>query len=147
MLPGGFEARGEPTRGQLAVAQVVMNRVRSTLYPDTICGVVYQGQWRRSGCQFSFTCDGRTDMPRDKGKWRQANMLAERVTKGDSWLGDIGYATHYHANYVKPRWRRQMSKIKQVGKHIFYRVKGEQIQDALSSDGGHVRGLALSSNG
>lgn len=142
-----FEARGEPTRGQLAVAQVVMNRVRSTLYPDTICGVVYQGQWRRSGCQFSFTCDGRTDMPRDKGKWRLANMLAERVTKGDSWLGDIGYATHYHANYVKPRWRRKMKKIKQVGKHIFYRVKGEQIQDALSSNGGHVRGLALSGNG
>jgi len=141
-----FEARGESARGQLAVAQVVMNRVRSTLYPDTICGVVYQGQLRRTGCQFSFTCDGRADVPRDKGKWQQANVLAKRVTKGDSWLGDIGYATHYHANYVKPRWRREMSRIKSVGKHIFYRVKGEQIKDVLSEEN-PARGLALSGSG
>ncbi|HDL17314.1 MAG TPA: cell wall hydrolase, partial [Rhizobiales bacterium] len=127
-----FEARGESKRGQLAVAQVVMNRVRSTLYPDTICGVVYQGQRRRTGCQFSFTCDGIADVPRDKVMWRQANLLARQVTKGDTWLGDIGYATNYHANYVKPRWRREMSRIKQVGKHIFYRVRAKQINDVLS---------------
>lgn len=141
-----FEARGEPTRGQLAVAQVVMNRVRSTLYPDTICGVVYQGQWRRTGCQFSFTCDGIADVPKDKNKWLLANELAARVTQGESWLGDIGYATHYHANYVKPRWRREMRRIKQVGRHIFYRVKGEQIKDVLTEES-PARGLALSGSG
>ncbi len=141
-----FEARGEPTRGQLAVAQVVMNRVRSTLYPDTICGVVYQGQLRRTGCQFSFTCDGRTDVPKDKDKWRMANELAQRMTDGKSWLGDIGHATHYHANYVKPRWRRELNKVKQVGRHIFYRVKGEQIDDVLKEEN-PTRGLALSGSG
>ncbi len=141
-----FEARGESSRGQLAVAQVVMNRVRSTLYPDTICGVVFQGQLRRTGCQFSFTCDGRTDVPKDKNKWRMANELAKRVTDGESWLGDIGRATHYHANYVKPRWRREMNRIKQVGRHIFYRVRGKQIDDVLEEEN-PTRGLALSGSG
>ncbi len=142
-----FEARGESTRGQLAVAQVVMNRVRSTLYPDTICGVVFQGQWRKTGCQFSFTCDGRADVPRDKVKWRQANLLARQMTKGETWLGDIGYATNYHADYVKPRWRREMNRIKQLGKHIFYRVKRKQIDDVLSTEESPARGLALSGSG
>ena len=142
-----FEARGEPTRGQLAVAQVVMNRVRSSLYPDTICGVIFQGQSRRTGCQFSFTCDGIADVPRDKKKWVESNKLAKRVTDGESWLKDIGHATHYHANYVKPRWRREMNRIKKVGRHIFYRVRGEQIEDVLSSEKSPARGLALSGSG
>jgi hypothetical protein len=141
-----FEARGEPTRGQLAVAQVVMNRVRSTLYPDTICGVVYQGSHRRTGCQFSFTCDRKTDVAKDKGKWLMANQLAQKMTNGKSWLRDIGHATHYHANYVKPRWRRELSRIKQVGRHIFYRVRTEQIDDVLKEES-PARGLALSGNG
>ena len=142
-----FEARGESTKGQKAVAQVVMNRVRSTLYPDTICGVVYQGQRRKTGCQFSFTCDGRADVARDKAKWRQANELALQTTTGETWLGDIGYATNYHANYVKPRWRRQMNRIKQVGKHIFYRVRAKQIDDVLATPESPARGLALSGSG
>lgn len=142
-----FEARGEPVRGQLAVAQVVMNRVRSSLYPDTICGVVYQGQMRRTGCQFSFTCDGIADVPRDKAKWVKSNQLAKRVTDGETWLKDIGHATHYHANYVKPRWRREMNRIKQLGQHIFYRIKGEQIEDVLSNDKSPARGPALSGSG
>lgn len=141
-----FEARGESVHGQLAVAQVVMNRVRSSLYPDTICGVVYQGQLRRTGCQFSFTCDGRADVPKDKEKWRKANELAKRVTDGESWLGDIGRATHYHANYVKPRWQREMNRIKQVGRHIFYRIRGQQIEDVLTEENPE-RGLALSGSG
>lgn len=141
-----FEARGEPIQGQLAVAQVVMNRVRSSLYPDTICGVVYQGQLRRTGCQFSFTCDGRADVPKDKERWRLANELALKVTQGETFLGDIGYATHYHANYVSPRWRWGLNKIKKVGQHIFYKVKGEQIEDVLK-DENPARGLALSSSG
>ncbi len=147
-----FEARGESTKGQKAVAQVVMNRVRSTLYPDTICGVVYQGQLRRTGCQFSFTCDGKADVARDKVKWRQANLLARQTTTGETWLGDIGYATNYHANYVSPRWRRGMSRIKQIGKHIFYRVRAKQIDDVLADDPlptneSPERGLALSGSG
>lgn len=142
-----FEARGEPVRGQLAVAQVVMNRVRSSLYPDTVCGVVYQGQLRRTGCQFSFTCDGIADVPRDKAKWIESNELARRMTDGETWLKDIGHATNYHANYVKPRWRREMTRIKQLGRHIFYRVKGEQIEDVLSSGKSPARGLALSGSG
>jgi spore germination cell wall hydrolase CwlJ-like protein len=141
-----FEARGEPVQGQLAVAQVVMNRVRSSLYPDTICGVVYQGQHRRTGCQFSFTCDGHTDVPKDKERWRQANELSAEFTKGDTFLGDIGYATHYHANYVSPRWRRELNKIKKVGRHIFYRVRGEQVEDVFKEES-PARGLAFSKSG
>ncbi len=141
-----FEARGEPTRGQVAVAQVVMNRVRSTLYPDTICGVVYQGSHRRTGCQFSFTCDRKADIAKDKGKWLMANQLAQKMTSGKSWLGDIGHATHYHANYVNPRWRRGLNRIKQVGRHIFYRVRTEQVDDVLKKES-PARGLALSGSG
>lgn len=141
-----FEARGEPIQGQLAVAQVVMNRVRSSLYPDTICGVVYQGQHRRTGCQFSFTCDGIADVARDKERWRLANELALKVTQGETFLGDIGHATHYHANYVSPRWRRQLNRIKKVGAHIFYKVKGEQIEDVLKEES-PARGLALAKSG
>ncbi|RMF03345.1 MAG: cell wall hydrolase [Alphaproteobacteria bacterium] len=142
-----FEARGESERGQLAVAQVVMNRVRSSLYPDTICGVVFQGQLRRSGCQFSFTCDGRADVPREKEQWIKANQLAEKVTSGKVWLEEIGHATHYHATYVRPKWRRQMDHIKRVGRHIFYRVREDQIEDVLNPGGSPAQGLALATNG
>lgn len=138
-----FEARGEPVKGQLAVAQVVMNRVRSSIYPDTICGVVFQGQLRRTGCQFSFTCDGRTDVAKDKERWLLANRLAAQVTKGEVWLPEIGHASHYHATYVKPRWRREMNKVKKVGRHIFYKVRHAQINDVLSGEENQAQGLAL----
>ena len=141
-----FEARGEPVEGQIAVAQVVMNRVRSSLYPDTICGVVYQGQHRRTGCQFSFTCDGKADVAKDKERWRQANEIAYEFTQGETFLGDIGQATNYHANYVSPRWRWGLNRIKKVGQHIFYKVKGEQIEDVLK-EGNPARGLALAKSG
>jgi len=142
-----FEARGEPVRGQLAVAQVVMNRVRSSIYPDTICGVVFQGQWQRKGCQFSFACDGHADVPKDKARWLIANRLAKKVTDGKVWLPEIGHASHYHANYVKPKWRRQMDHVKQVGRHIFYRVRFPQIKDVLTSEENQAQGLALKPNG
>jgi spore germination cell wall hydrolase CwlJ-like protein len=125
---------------------VVLNRVRSSLYPDTICGVVYQGQNRRTGCQFSFTCDGRADVPKDMERWRLANEIAKKTTEGESFLSDIGHATHYHANYVSPGWRRELNKIKKVGRHIFYRVRGEQIEDVLKEES-PARGLAFSKNG
>ena len=143
-----FEARGEPMRGQLAVAQVVMNRVRTPHYPDTICGVVYQGQWQRKGCQFSFACDGQADVPRDKQMWAQSNTLATRVTDGKVWLGDIGYATHYHATYVKPRWRRSMNKIKKIGQHIFYKMPEPPVREAEASPTTSPdQGLALARSG
>lgn len=142
-----FEARGEPERGQLAVAQVVMNRVRSSLYPDTICGVVFQGQLRRNGCQFSFTCDGHADVPREKEQWLVANRLAKRVLDGEVWLPEIGHATHYHATYVKPAWRRQLDHVKRVGRHIFYRVRSEQIEDILRTEESPAKGLALRQSG
>ena len=118
-----FEARSEPIKGQLAVAQVIMNRVRSRYYADTVCGVVYEGAHRRNSCQFSFACDGLADKPKDKKRWVIAEKLSTKVTSGKIWLTDIGYASHYHANYVRPKWRRHMKKIKQIGVHIFYRAK------------------------
>lgn len=120
-----FEARGESKRGQIAVAQVVLNRVRSPLFPETICGVVFQGQMRK-GCQFSFACDGHTDNPRNKDQWALAQGLAKEVMSGDQWLPEVGYSTFYHANYVNPRWARHMRKIDKIGRHIFYKNRNEK---------------------
>jgi len=117
------EARGESLKGQLAVAQTIMNRVRSGFFPDTVCGVVYQGSRHKTGCQFSFACDSIPDTPKDERLWRVARDLATRVAAGRVWLPDIGYASHYHATYVRPKWRKYMHKIKRIGIHIFYRAK------------------------
>ncbi|MGH6866890.1 MAG: cell wall hydrolase [Methyloceanibacter sp.] len=120
-----FEARGEPLRGQIAVGQVILNRVRSPMFPETICGVVYQGQMQK-GCQFSFTCDGHTDNPRDKTQWALSQELAKEIMSGKHWLPDVGYSTYYHANYVSPGWARGMSKIDKIGRHIFYKKRNEE---------------------
>jgi len=120
-----FEARGEPERGQIAVAQVILNRVRSPLFPQTICGVVYQGQMRK-GCQFSFACDGRSDNPRNKDQWTLAQSLSKRIMSGELWLPEVGYSTFYHANYVSPRWARRMNKVDKIGAHIFYKKRNEE---------------------
>ncbi|MGH6736410.1 MAG: cell wall hydrolase [Methyloceanibacter sp.] len=120
-----FEARGEPVRGQIAVGQVILNRVRSPLFPETICGVVYQGQMH-PGCQFSFTCDGKTDNPSNKVQWALAQDLAKQIMSGEQWLPEVGYSTFYHANYVSPYWVRGMNKIDKIGRHIFYKKRNEQ---------------------
>ncbi len=120
-----FEARGEPVRGQVAVGQVILNRVRSPLFPETICGVVYQGQMA-PGCQFSFACDGKTDNPRKDAQWAQAQALAKKISSGQVWLPDVGYSTYYHANYVRPDWVGDMSKIDKIGRHIFYKKRHEE---------------------
>ncbi len=120
-----FEARGEPVRGQVAVGQVILNRVRSPLFPETICGVVYQGQMN-PGCQFSFACDGKTDIPRNDAQWAQAQDIARRITKGELWLPEVGYSTYYHADYVRPDWAGSMSRIDTIGRHIFYKKRNEQ---------------------
>jgi spore germination cell wall hydrolase CwlJ-like protein len=120
-----FEARGEPVRGQIAVAQVILNRVRSPQFPQTICGVVYQGQMQK-GCQFSFACDGHTDMPRDNEQWALAQDIAKQASSGQVWLPEVGYSTYYHANYVRPGWVNNMNKIDKIGNHIFYKKRHEQ---------------------
>jgi hypothetical protein len=118
-----FEARNEPVRGQIAVAQVVLNRVFSPYYPETICGVVYQNAHRRLACQFTFACDGIPDVVREKGPWIRAQRIAKQALDSQNWLPEVGKATHYHATYVKPRWIRDMRKIVKHGQHIFYRPR------------------------
>ena len=130
-----FEARGEPVRGQVAVGQVIMNRVRSPLFPETICAVVYQGQMQK-GCQFSFTCDGHTDNPRNDDQWALAQDIAKQITAGELWLPEVGYSTFYHANYVNPYWAGSMSQIDKIGRHIFYKNRNEEpyVVEASASD-------------
>src|SRR5271165_4336903 len=130
-----FEARDEPIKGQIAVAQVIMNRIRSPFYPKTICGVVYQGERNRHGCQFSFTCTGKSNSVREKPEWATAVKIAKQVIAGEVWLDEVGYATHYHATYVHPQWRFELDKITQIGGHIFYKMKPGTVQVALLSEG------------
>lgn len=132
-----FEARGEPIKGQMAVAQVIMNRVRESYYPNSICGVVFEGAHRRNKCQFSFACDGRKDVPRNTKLWNVAKDLADKTMDGQIWLDEIGNASHYHADYVRPRWRRFMKKRAKIGVHIFYR--GKFLPRKVASDTGRGR--------
>jgi spore germination cell wall hydrolase CwlJ-like protein len=118
-----FEARGESYRGQVAVAQVVRNRVKDYRYPNTICGVVFQNQSRRNSCQFSFACDGIPETINDTKAWAQAQDIARRFTDGELYLTEVGDATHYHASYVRPAWAPRMTKVTQIGLHIFYKFK------------------------
>ncbi len=118
-----FEARGESYRGQVGVAQVVMNRVKHRLYPDTICGVVFQNQTWRNRCQFSFACDGIPERVNEPDAWAQAKEITEKVTNGTLYLAEVNNATHYHANYVYPAWAPRMTRITRIGAHIFYRFR------------------------
>jgi spore germination cell wall hydrolase CwlJ-like protein len=121
-----FEARGESGEGQAAVAQVVMNRVSSGLYPATICGVVYQNRWHYNACQFSFACEGKSLRIDEPDAWRQAVRIAGEVTNGKTYVYDIGGSTHFHANYVRPRWARRLEKMDVIGHHIFYKLRPGQ---------------------
>jgi hypothetical protein len=119
-----FESRGEPVRGQMAVAQVIVNRAFSGFYPRDICGVVYQNSHMWRACQFTFTCDG--SMRRgilDRPRWAIAERLAKEMLDGKTWLGEIGKATHYHAHWVSPWWTRTMTRIHTIGVHTFYRPR------------------------
>ncbi len=118
-----FEARAEPVRGQMAVAQVVINRVFSGYYPNNICGVVYQNAHRHLRCQFTFACDGRPERVNEPAAWERAQHIARDALDGDSWLNDVGKATHYHARWVHPRWVRKMRKLDRMGVHTFYRPR------------------------
>lgn len=119
-----FESRGESVKGQAAVAQVVLNRVKNPAYPNSVCGVVYQNNDWRNRCQFSFACDGIKDRINEPVHWRKAEEVAYAVASGEIYLPEVGSSTHYHATYVKPRWARTMEKMKKIGVHIFYRTYG-----------------------
>jgi spore germination cell wall hydrolase CwlJ-like protein len=121
-----FEARGESREGQAAVAQVVLNRVSSGLYPSTICGVVYQNRDHYEGCQFSFACEGRSLRVTEPDAWRTAMRIATSVMSGQTYLAQIGDATHYHADYVHPYWSYRLKKMDVIGHHVFYRLRAGQ---------------------
>jgi spore germination cell wall hydrolase CwlJ-like protein len=114
-----FEARGEPIEGQIAVAQVVLNRLSDRHYPRTICGVVYQNETRRYRCQFSFACDGKSDRPRRGIAWMRAQYIASLAMNG--LLKNVaGDSTHYHATYSHPEWAQELEPTVVVGRHKFY---------------------------
>ena len=137
-----FEAKSEPLAGQYAVADVVLNRVQDTRYPNTICEVVQEGpikeSWKtkqhkdlpdnqrimipiRNQCQFSWFCDGRSDQVRDNDAWRKSQEIAYRIVTERKFRGVTEGSTHYHATYVSPAWRKDFDLVGRIGVHIFYR--------------------------
>ncbi len=118
-----YEANGEGTAGQRAVAQVVLNRVRHPAFPSSVCGVVYQGSHLRTGCQFTFTCDGSLLRTASAQGWSRAEQVASEALKGKV-EPSVGMATHYHANYVFPYWAPSLAKVATINTHIFYRWSG-----------------------
>ncbi|WP_294041244.1 cell wall hydrolase [Sphingomonas sp.] len=118
-----YEAGNQSDDGQRAVAQVVLNRVRDRAFPSSVCGVVYQGSTRSTGCQFTFTCDGSLNRTPTAAGWVRARAVASAALAGAVY-GPVGSATFYHANYVSPWWATSMDKVATVGAHIFYRWRG-----------------------
>jgi spore germination cell wall hydrolase CwlJ-like protein len=121
-----FEARSESEDGRAAVAQVVLNRVKSGLYPNTVCGVVYQNSHRYLACQFTFTCEGKSLRITEPGPWRAAVRIAREVFDGTTYLADVGASTHYHAQYVRPYWAKRLKKMDTIGQHVFYKLRPGQ---------------------
>ena len=121
-----FESRSESEEGQAAVAQVVLNRVGSGLYPASICAVVYQNRHQHNACQFSFACDGRTLRVNEPDAWRIATRIAREVLDGKTYVSDVGSSTHYHASYVRPYWAKALKKMDKIGTHIFYKLRPGQ---------------------
>jgi spore germination cell wall hydrolase CwlJ-like protein len=119
-----YEAGNQDLDGAKAVAQVVLNRVRHPAFPASVCGVVYQGSTRATGCQFTFTCDGSLAYGPDAAGWRRAKAVAEAALAGAVYA-PVGWATHYHADYVVPVWAATLSKNAVVGAHLFYHWSGE----------------------
>lgn len=115
-----FEARSEGEEGGAAVAQVVLNRVRSGDYPGSVCGVVYQNRHRYLACQFSFACMGKSLRITEPRQWEVAMRIARDVYEGRIYLEEVGDATHYHADYVQPDWAKKLKKVDVIGRHIFY---------------------------
>ncbi|MFL6760377.1 MAG: cell wall hydrolase [Sphingomonas sp.] len=124
-----YEAGNQDENGERAVAQVVLNRVRHAAFPASICAVVYQGSTRLTGCQFTFTCDGSLNRRPDGEGWRRAIKVAQEALAGTVYQ-PVGWATHYHADYVVPYWAATMAKNAVVGAHLFYHWAGGWGQPA-----------------
>ena len=118
-----FEARGEDLHGIFAVAEVILNRVDSARFPDTVCGVVSQGTGKRYACQFSYNCDGRAEDIAERGAWRKVGKIARIMLDGAARPLTRG-ATHYHAEFVQPRWAHVFARTSIIGDHYFYRMPG-----------------------
>jgi len=128
-----YEARGESRRGQMAVAEVVANRVRSSLYPDTFCDVVYQGHTRVTGCQFSFTCDGSLNKRPRGAAWREANVIAQQVLTGVV-NAQTHRATHYHTTAIDPYWSASLVETTRIGAHVFYRTPSKREREMMAAE-------------
>ena len=128
-----YEAASESVGGQQAVAQVVLNRVAHPAYPKTVCGVVYQGSQRKTGCQFSFTCDGSMARKPSAKAWARAMSVARRALSGEVYA-PVGLATHYHTTWVNPYWAPSLAHIGTIGAHRFYRWPGAASRPAAFSD-------------
>ncbi|MFN3668813.1 MAG: cell wall hydrolase [Brevundimonas sp.] len=127
-----YEARGEGRDGMRAVTQVVLNRVRHAAFPNSVCGVVFQGAGRRTGCQFSFTCDGSMRGRVNRAAWERAREVASAALSGAVYAR-VGNATHFHTTGVSPGWRNSLVRVGQVGDHLFYRFGGRPgSRDAFS---------------
>ncbi len=118
-----YEAANEPDAGQRAVAQVILNRMRHPTYPNSVCGVIYQGSERASGCQFSYSCDGSMARIPAGAAWQRAGRVAAQALAG-SVYAPVGMATHYHATYVYPYWAPSLNFVGTIGAHRFYTWKG-----------------------
>lgn len=126
-----YEARGEGRDGMKAVAQVVLNRVRHPAFPKTVCGVVFQGAARSSGCQFSFTCSGVMRGRVNRAAWNRSRDIAAKALSGQVFSG-VGSATHFHTTGVAPGWRNSLVQVSQVGQHLFYRFGSGRPSPALT---------------
>src|SRR4051794_11367481 len=124
-----YEAGNQDEDGERAVAQVILNRVRHPAFPASVCGVVYEGSTRVTGCQFTFTCDGSLNRQPDADGWHRATAVAQAALSGAVYA-PIGWATHYHADYVVPYWAATLAKNTIVGAHLFYRWPGAWGQPA-----------------
>lgn len=118
-----FESRGEPEPGQAAVAQVVLNRVRSGIFPTDVCAVVYQDRNRPFACQFSFACEGKSLRIEEPGAWAVATRIAQEVVSGANYNPKVAEALNYHANYVYPFWAPSLRRVDRIGAHIFYAMR------------------------
>ncbi len=118
-----FESRDEPVRAQIAVAQVVLNRVFSPFYPKDVCGVVYQNAGRRLACQFTFACDGKPDVVTEPDAWERAKRIARDTLDGKLWMPEVAKSTHYHDSWAHPDWVGEMRRMDRLGGLIFYRPR------------------------
>ncbi|OSQ51193.1 hydrolase [Marivita geojedonensis] len=116
-----FEARGETVKGQFAVAEVIMNRVKSGRFPNSVCGVINQGTGKKYQCQFTYTCDGIPERIHEPRAWERVGKVARAILDGRAPMNLTDGATHYHTTAVRPRWSRTYTKTTAIGVHVFYR--------------------------